>query len=1062
MRALALLLAFAAPAGAVMRGPHADTDARRFGLDQPQTAPAVAAPARLNGEIDAFNRSHRGRWNMRFGLQGVGPQGTTEARLTAKEAGELFLRERGLSLGLRPEQLRLAMARTQGGMHHLLFEQIVDGVPVELSSVKVHLDESGAVIGLNSSFKRNVRGSPVPVLGVAQAAASVAADLGAAPPAEGRLVWFPPPAGGSPALAWKFRSEAGGSWVYYIDARDGRVLLRYNDLRFQACVTSGTIRAMVHDIDPNRQTVQGVAESRPIKNQRVFIGDANNSVLTDANGQFCSAVNGKIFTQLQGPFVSISNWNGAAAHYDNGGGVWTTFSTPLQSDHPYAANATVISTINAPAGAVKVMPVFAAMDVGSFDLADGDLVITDNDQLAILDSAGNSVATYIGNRTGLRGAAVPGNQLRLRLKTNATGARNGFSISVSSYLTLTNNPFLANNQTATFTWNTTQTLDGTLDEPNLFYQLNLMHDYFRNGPNAGGEAPIDKVVPVMARAGPNLANAFYDPLHQNLTIGDVASGFALDATVVRHEYTHFVVDQIYPVINFGQHGAISEALADYFSASSLNLSTIGSFTGAQFGHGSLRELDCPTKAACTLFPTNWTGVIHEDSRMISQTLWSIRGDLMALPVPGAVNGKACADGLVFGAMFFYPDSFADFELAMKTMAERAAAAVPACGGAVDAGLIENRFSNHGINIAAGDQDVYEPNDGIASATDITTAAVVNGRIFPNADQDFYALGAAAGPMAITLSLPEVAGLPGVYTVYAMTLIDRTFNVVATKQPPIDINPTLSGNCPDSDCQTSAGQLVLNYDNPSANQFYLLVSAAPGDEGAITNTNSTRFYSLSAVYPRVGPAAAGIVSAQFDRDTIDFSVSVSTFVTGQAYQFTHARLRDHTQAPLSGTETNSVAPFLTLISSTSTQGRITGRVRLAPGFTARYPSAGTVHLEIFAVTPLGHSQSMGFSNAIALTASGTSLTAFNNLFNPARGEKATIKWETQASGRILLRLFTVAGQHVLTLLDEERPAGKGAIDWPGVNSIGQRVASGVYILHIDAPDLDETKKIVVVK
>ncbi|TBR17743.1 hypothetical protein EPO15_16250, partial [bacterium] len=739
MKALLALLVLAAPASAVMPGRDARSEARRFGLDKPPSGTDANDPRREAREVDAFNRAHRGRWNLKFGPMGVGPGAAAGDRLSAKEAAEVFLRERGPGLGLNPNQLRLSLARTIAGAHHLLFEEVVDGVPVEFSTVKVHLEETGQLLGYSSSFKpvRNV--SPVPLLSEAAAAAAVAADLGARAPESGRLVYFPPPAGGAVRLAWKFRSEAGASWVYYVDARDGRILLRYDDLRHQAsCVSSGTVRGMVYDIDPGRQA-GGASVSRPFKNQRVYVQDSSTSSLTDANGFFCSQTSGKIFTQLQGPFAAVANWNGAAASYDNGGAVWTTFATPLQSAHPYAADSVVVATINAPGvnpPPLKVMPVFATLDVGEALLQDNDLSITDNDQVQILDASGYPVATYIGQRSNVRGTAVPGTQARVRLRSNASGNRNGYTISVSSYLAFpaANLPNVANNLTATFTWSGAHTLDATLDEVNLFYHVNQMHDYFRNGPDASNAAAIDKPVPVMARVGPALANAFYDPVQGNLSFGDLNSSFSLDATVVHHEYTHFVVDQIFPIVNFGQHGAISEAMADYFSASSLDLPSIGAFVGSQFsGEGSLRELDCSAHPPCQLFPANWSGAIHEDSRMVSQSLWELRAGLMT--TLGAANGKTCADGLAFQALFYYPDSFADMLRALLAVSARSATAVPVCGANnTHDGLIQARFSNHGIVIPTGDQDVYEPNDGIASATDISTAASVQGRIYPNADQ----------------------------------------------------------------------------------------------------------------------------------------------------------------------------------------------------------------------------------------------------------------------------------------------------------------------------------------
>lgn len=1061
MRSLLAALLLAAPASAVMPGRDAKRDARRFGLDRVAPAADPGDPGREAREVDAFNRAHRGRWNLKFGPMGVGPGGDAGARLTAKEAADAFLRERGPGLGLMPDQLRLALARTNAGAHHLLFEQIVDGVPVEFASVKVHLEESGALLGYSSSFRKVRDVSPVPAVGEAAAAAVVAGELGGGPPQGGRLVFVPPPSGGPVRLAWKFRSASGGSWVYYVDARDGAVLLRYDDLRRQAsCVSSGTVRGMVYDIDPGRQ---GPAVSRPLRNQRVYVQNASTSALTDAAGFFCSQTAGKIFTQLSGPFATVSNWNGAAAHYDNGGAVWTTFATPLQSAHPYAANSVSVATINAPGGALKVMPVFATLDVGEVVLEDIDLSITDNDQVQILDASDNLVATYIGQRSNIRGAAVPGSQARVRLKSNAAGNRNGYTISVSSYLSFpTGSPFnVSDNLTSTFTWGTGHTLDATLDEVNLFYHVNQMHDYFRNGPNASGAAGIDKPVAVMARAGPSLANAYYDPVQGNLTFGDLNSVFALDATVVHHEYSHFVVDQVMPIVNFGQHGAISEAVADYFSASSLELPSIGGFVGSQFsGEGSLRELDCAAKPPCRLFPAHWTGAIHDDSRMVSQALWELRAGLIT--TLGAANGKACADGLAFNALFYYPDSFADLLRALLAVSARSAAAVPVCGANnTHDGLIQARFSNHGIVIPAGDQDVYEPNDGIASATDLSTAASVSARIYPNADQDYYGFGAGPGRLTLTLTLPENPAAPGNYFAYAMTLVDRTFAVVAQGEPVLDVNPTLGGNCPESQCMTSRKTVTLAYDNPSAGQFFLLVSAPPGDESAVSNSNSALFYQLSASLPTAA-SQAGIVSASFDRDTISFAVNVATFPSGQPYSFDHARLRDHALGVIPDTETNGAAPWLTMLSSVAARGQITGQVRLTSGFASRFPAVGNVYLEVFGVSPLGHVQSLGFSNTLPLTANATSVKAFNNLFNPARGEKATVRWETQGAGRVSLRLYTVAGQHLLTLFDEDRPAGRGSADWYGVNAEGRRVASGVYILHAEGPGLDDTVKFVVVK
>ena len=52
-------------------------------------------------------------------------------------------------------------------------------------------------------------------------------------------------------------------------------------------------------------------------------------------------------------------------------------------------------------------------------------------------------------------------------------------------------------------------LDASLDEVNVFYQLNKMHDYFRQGPNSQGLADIEK--PITARRGGRDRHVRLDP-----------------------------------------------------------------------------------------------------------------------------------------------------------------------------------------------------------------------------------------------------------------------------------------------------------------------------------------------------------------------------------------------------------------------------------------------------------------------------------------------------------------------------------------------------------------------
>lgn len=1076
-----LLLGLSGSAHAVRPGPGARDDARRFGLDRPATrSTSVGRSRRGRTAIRDFNRRNRGTRNLGYGAAAVGSAVRRRAQLGAREAARQFLRDHSADLGLRADELRLELARSAGGVHHLLFIQIVHGVPVEFSRTKVHVKASGEIIGVHSNT-RKVEASPVPGMTDASAAVSVLKDLGAAPKGRGSLVFFPVRGSDSVRLAWKFRAAgAGGSWIYYVDAHSGEVLFRYSDLQFQAfdvCYTSGVITGNVYDLDPTN-TPGPIA--RPIRHQQVNVYhgltlQANRSTysITSSTGWYCHGEAGRIYTALQGPYANVSNFNGPAVHYDNGGGEWRTLSSYQPSPHPYPNNSVIISTVNVPLGSgipsdpyvLKALPHFASFDVGQVIQEAGDLVITDNDQVAVLDMSKNMVGTYVGERAGgFNAAAVTGRTYYLQLTTNESGSRTGFEVDISSYLVMTDNPATANNDTSSFTWTKDYTQDGSLDEINIFHHINLAHDYFSEGPNINQDANLDGPVPIMGRVG-TMGNAFYDPEHGNLSFGDVESRFGLDASVVRHEYGHFIVDQIFPIINWGQNGALSEAFADYFAVASLAKSTpafvmskIGQYTAPLYNEGALRDLDCTATPPCKQFPDSWTGQIHDDSLIVSQALWELR--VRMIENLGTDNGRTCTDGLVFQSLFYFPDSFQELLEAM--LAVHDGGGIAACAGS-SRELIRERFSAHGIHENPSDDDIYEPNDGIQTATDISTAAVISGRIYRKGDLDYFALGAGPGKIRLRLRLPEDPNAPDTYWAYTMRLIDQSFEEVASATPRLDVNPTFSGYCPESDCKTSQAEVVLEYDTALGGQFFLAIMAPEGDQSIVSASNSEHFYELRSDYPQAGPVTTNIVTASYDQDVISYSVRVASHVRDQNYTFQYAQLRDHALLVIPQTRTDwGGTRYLNWVSSNNALGRVWGTLQVASGFNNRFPAVGSVHVEIFGRNRLNHVQSLGFSPAVHMTAKGTSVTAYNNVFNPAVGEKATFTYELEAEGHVTMRLYTNTGRHVATLLDAVQPRGQGAVDWFGKNVSGSTVASGIYLLHVEGPGLNETKKVVIVK
>jgi len=88
--------------------------------------------------------------------------------------------------------------------------------------------------------------------------------------------------------------------------------------------------------------------------------------------------------------------------------------------------------------------------------------------------------------------------------------------------------------------------------------------------------------------------------------------------------------------------------------------------------------------------------------------------------------------------------------------------------------------------------------------------------------------------------------------------------------------------------------------------------------------------------------------------------------------------------------------------------------------------------------------------------------YNNVINPASGEKAIIVVEIEQQGGVKIDLYDTQGRRIRQLANEERELGRHRYYWNGRNDNGDVVGSGIYFVHIQAGDYKKTKKIVVVK
>ncbi len=1140
--AVAAVCLGASAAGAVKPGPDAARDKTRFGFDHPFPQLRKGHSPSAAAAFDKFNAAQNRAWRIRYSPRTGNPislvGGADTPRYGApKDVAMSFLSAHPDMLGLDPATLTYERQTHGAGYNHVLLRQNYKGIPVEFAAVKVHIAPDGSVVGVHSSYEPNINLPTSPTVSAAAAQAAALQDAGGGqasgpPPA---LVVVPSETDGLPHLAWKLSVRAPyAAWRYYVDALNGTILLRYNNEEF----VSGNVSGIVHDIDP----MVGSTVTRVFADQYVYVGGgagagAPQQLTTDASGNYSGGGNYPVAMSLQGPYVSVAEWRGASAHYDNGGcsgagcstqgGLWEQCTTPASSPNPYSYGFVYSSTITAagcPVQPASMIPEFSLFNVGVFSDqtqvgGEGGALVQD-DQVTAFDPNGNALGSYSGLNPNVppvppgvfgnnnHGPESHGQSVQLDLGAKG-GSGAGYAVGVSSALYFVN-PTAPGALSSSLVWTGADTFTpgtagvsadcptGMSPCPNLhgeialFYHLNLMHDFYQNGssgfysaayspgvnfcpscPN-GQYAPVPGPVAAMAHVGPDLLNAFFDPDFDDLFFGDgsgatPSDAFEDDATVPHHEYTHYMVNKIWSLVNYGQAGTISEANADYFSASSLNDPNIGSYINYFYGayngvpgtYGPLRALD-DTKSQSYNLATNtpaWSGEIHADSPFVSQALWDIRRS----------KGQQCADNLEFQALLFFPESFNELYDAL-ILADKAGA--PGCGGAGTASSAINAAFNAHIPQAISDAgaDAYEPNDSFDTATDISTMPApvsLSATIYPIGDQDFYTFGAGPGLVTATMNLPLTSYAPSTYYAYQMKLFNSAHQVVASAAPPYNGIGTSGGLCQIGNnaidgCTTTQQTVSLTYNNPSGGQLYLEVMG--GDMGnSASDVNSTTPYSLTIDYPRGDAFASGIVTASYGGDAISFQVAVTTYVSTQLYRLAYVQLRDQGQNPMPNTNSSLAGSLTAVTSQTNSGGQINGTLQLQPGFLSAFPAAGTIYVEVFAYDVLGSTVSLGLSNALNLTGPGAgSLTAYNNIFDPLKGQQAIIKYSTSGAGQMTLTIYTVLGEPVTTLFSGQVPEGMGTVNWNGRNSAGNLVASGVYIVRGRGPGIDATQKIVVVK
>ena len=238
-------------------------------------------------------------------------------------AAERFIEENAALLGLRgPAARTLVRSREDalvgGELTRVVFEQVVDGIPVFQGVVWAYVDRLGRVVKLASGALHQGRGPDEPpataaltaeealraaVANVRPELASVALRRSAAGGPDRRgvfehgpfrsdleviLVWFP--TRGGDRLAWRVRVEPDGfpqAYDILVDARDGAVLYRRNVVRYAEGV--GT----VPQSDETQQQDARRPDEHPVGSNPAGPGDPPNG---------CPPMSGYVGRSLVAPF----------------------------------------------------------------------------------------------------------------------------------------------------------------------------------------------------------------------------------------------------------------------------------------------------------------------------------------------------------------------------------------------------------------------------------------------------------------------------------------------------------------------------------------------------------------------------------------------------------------------------------------------------------------------------------------------------------------------------------------------------------------------------------------
>lgn len=650
-----------------------------------------------------FKAKYGSNWNVSIDRESNLPKRITGSNIELTEVSENvepevreFIVNNSQIFSLGSEELELvkkdhdsSLKGNGSGINNIVYQQLYSGIPVYSSRIGATVND-GKLVLMDSNYFPDITAPTNASINETQALSIVGSDLGIdievpspltsislenlpgnasekqiTKAEQISLVIYPVENEGSYEyhLAYEIYlaplSDPLSAWVYFVDANDGQILYRYD--RMISFNIAGNVAGEVYPECPADTPV-----NVPFRNQTLFTFNGSNNALY--SGMFCNntgyavtsspinligAVNstfnfstkfdiesdydyayatisedGLTFNVLKSYSGSQSSWADESinmSEYD-GKQVWIGFfyetDEAILGEGFYADNITVSSENGV---------VFA----DDLETGDGNWTFS---KFGLKNIFLNPVTTTDGS--GYYNIAGPGEDINIYSELSGPYAKvvNEDKTGAFTELNLTS---------PTYDWNWAD-VDTSYkkEESNVFYHVNVIHDYFTKGDPFDIHS-MDYQTVATVQYGSESGNAFSDGTDIYFYgAGDDYESTAVLSDVIYHEYTHSVVNHVYttdlPYVN--ESGALNEGWADYFACTVNNNSIAGEGFNVSTGD-SVRIINNTYR-----YPEDIAGEVHDDSQIISGAMWDLR----------EILGAELADELILRGMKLEPQDFEEY------------------------------------------------------------------------------------------------------------------------------------------------------------------------------------------------------------------------------------------------------------------------------------------------------------------------------------------------------------------------------------------------------------------